>query len=166
MQTIDKAVTSKENRFMSRVIRQVTKLRRLLNKKVLLKALATYVSSDSPVTESLVAFVEGVTENDVMQVEAPATASQEIEKNAVIDKKAEEEKNAEIEKKEREEAAFYKKMLSIPEAESFVQLLVTIFLLDKKYLENAISCASSLIQRAQSFNRRYFVEFFPCRNDF
>ena len=154
---------------MSRVIRQVTKLRRLLNKKVLLKALATYVSSDSPVTESLVAFVEGVTENDVMQVEAPATASQDVEnveKNAVIDKKAEEEKNAEIEKKEREEAAFYKKMLSIPEAESFVQLLVTIFLLDKKYLENAISCASSLIQRAQSFNRRYFVEFFPCRNDF
>eukprot|EP00960_Hanusia_phi_P012378 361479-Hanusia_phi.AAC.3 len=142
MQTIDKAVTTKENRFMSRVIRQVTKLRRLLNKKVLLKAVETYVSTDSPVNENLVAFVEGVADDDVMQIETPAPSIQDTAKSA------------EAEKKEKEEAAFQKKLLSVPEVESLVQLLVTIYLLDKKYLENAISCASSLIQRAQSFNRR------------
>ena len=61
---------------------------------------------------------------------------------------------AEEKAKEKEVAAWHKKMLGVPEAEVFVQLLVTIFLLDKKALEDAIACASSLIQRAQSFNRR------------
>ena len=48
MQTLDKAVASKESRFMSRVIRQVTTIRRMLGKAQLLQALDLYVPSDSP----------------------------------------------------------------------------------------------------------------------
>ena len=47
MLTMDKAVSSKESRYMSRVIRMVTKLRRSLSKAVLTKALETYVAVDS-----------------------------------------------------------------------------------------------------------------------
>ena len=49
MQTLDKAVSSKEVRFMSRLIRQVTTLRRLLVKPALLQAIEIYVSAESPV---------------------------------------------------------------------------------------------------------------------
>ena len=49
MQTLDKAVSSKESRFMSRVIRQMTTLRRLLGKVPLLQAVELYVPADSPV---------------------------------------------------------------------------------------------------------------------
>ena len=48
MQTLEKAVSSKEGRFMSRVIRQVTTLRRLLGKAQLLQAVELYVPADSP----------------------------------------------------------------------------------------------------------------------
>jgi hypothetical protein len=49
MQTLDKAVASKESRFMSRVIRQVTTLRRMLGKVQLTQAVELYVPPDSPV---------------------------------------------------------------------------------------------------------------------
>jgi hypothetical protein len=65
-----------------------------------------------------------------------------------------EEEAAKIKEKEKEEAAFHKRLLTVPEAEIFVQLLVTIYLLDHKALDATISCASALIQRAQTFNRR------------
>ncbi len=66
-----------------------------------------------------------------------------------------EEEQAKLKEKEKEEAAFLKRMLSVPEAEIFIQLLVTIFLLDQKASDASIACAASLIQRAQTFNRRY-----------
>ena len=65
-----------------------------------------------------------------------------------------EEEAAKIKEKEKEEAAFHKRLLAVPEAEIFVQLLGTIFLLDQKAVDSAITCASALIQRAQTFNRR------------
>eukprot|EP01100_Stratorugosa_tubuloviscum_P001873 TRINITY_DN1425_c0_g2_i1.p1 TRINITY_DN1425_c0_g2~~TRINITY_DN1425_c0_g2_i1.p1 ORF type:complete len:531 (-),score=208.54 TRINITY_DN1425_c0_g2_i1:138-1631(-) len=43
---------------------------------------------------------------------------------------------------------------NLPEVEIYLQLLVTIFLIDKKNYELATECASSLINRIQSFNRR------------
>ncbi len=66
-----------------------------------------------------------------------------------------EEEAAKIKEREKEEAAFHKRLLTVPEAEIFVQLLVTIYLLDQKALDASISCASALIQRAQTFNRRF-----------
>jgi hypothetical protein len=44
MQTMDKAVHSKEARYMSRVIRMVTKLRRMLSKAVLTKVYPFHTS--------------------------------------------------------------------------------------------------------------------------
>ena len=64
------------------------------------------------------------------------------------------EKTEEEKAKEKEEALFFKKMMGVPEAEVFVQLLVTIFLLDKQSMQEAMASATLLIQRATSFNRR------------
>lgn len=148
MQTIEKAVGTKESRYMSRVVRQVTKLRRMLSKPVLAKVVETYVAADSAVREQLVGFLAGVAD-DEMQVDTPAAP-------AAADKAAEAptEKTEEEKTKEKEEAAFVRKMQGVPEAEIFVQLLFTIFLLDKKQVAQATSASASLIQRAQHFNRR------------
>ncbi len=69
-----------------------------------------------------------------------------------------EEKAKEREKerdREREEAAWLRKMLTVPEAEAFVLLLGAIYLLDQQNVEPAMTVSWSLIQRIQSFNRRY-----------
>ena len=151
MQTIEKAVSTKESRYMSRVIRQVTKLRRMLSKPVLTKTLETYISADSAVREQLVGFLAGIADEEKMQVDTPAAkpaVDQEKEKEEPAEK-TEEEKA-----KEKEEAAFVRKMQGLPEAEIFVQLLFTIVLLDKKCVNEATVASSSLIQRAQNSNRR------------
>lgn len=139
---------------MSRVIRQVTKLRRMLSKAVLSQSIETYVPADSPVREQMISFLNKI--DEAMQVdETPATpATPPAGGETTMETEEEKEKSEEEKAKEKEVAAWHKKMLGVPEAEVFVQLLVTIFLLDKKALEDAIACASSLIQRAQSFNRR------------
>ena len=97
-----------------------------------------------------------------MQVEtaAPETSAQADAQPAggeagEATKPVSEEEAAKNKEKEKEEAAFQKRILTIPEAEIFIQLLVTIFVLDHKALEASIACASSLIQRAQAFNRRF-----------
>lgn len=156
MQTMEKAVSTKEGRYMSRVIRQVTKLRRMLSKTVLTKATETYIASDSAVREQLMAYLAGMAD-DAMQVDAPAAQPESaVKKEEEPAEKTEEEKAKEKEakEKEKEEAAFFKKMQGLPEAEIFVQLLYTIFLLDKKSVTEATSASASLIQRAQQFNRR------------
>lgn len=56
--------------------------------------------------------------------------------------------------REREEAAWQRKMLTVPEAETLVLLLGAIFLLDQKHIGDALTASWSLIQRVQSFNRR------------
>jgi hypothetical protein len=95
-----------------------------------------------------------------MQVEAatvvvPAVGEDKAEKPEDVPAPAiSDEEAAKIKEREKEEAAFHKRLLTVPEAEVFVQLLVTIYLLDQKALDASISCASSLIQRAQTFNRR------------
>jgi hypothetical protein len=52
MQTLDKAVSTKEGRFMSRAIRMVTTLRRLLSKAVLSKAIEIYVPESTARSEN------------------------------------------------------------------------------------------------------------------
>lgn len=110
--------------------------------------------------ELLVTQLSLITEES-MQVEASAPAvpapaadgKSEIAEAAAAPVISEEEA-AKIKEREKEEAAFHKRLLTVPEAEIFVQLLVTIYLLDHKALDATITVASALIQRAQTFNRR------------
>lgn len=51
------------------------------------------------------------------------------------------------------EPAVVKERDPIPEVEVYVQLLVTIFLLDQNRLEEAAQCSELAIERVQSFNR-------------
>jgi 26S proteasome regulatory subunit N3 len=148
MQTIEKSVSTKESRFMSRVIRQVTKLRRLMSKPILTKAVEMYISTESAVREQLVGFLAGMAD-EKMQVDTPASQPAAEKKEEQPAEKTEEEKA-----KEKEEAAWFRKMHGLPEAEIFLQLLVTVYLLDRKFVNEATVASSSLIQRAQQLNRR------------
>ncbi|KAJ1494434.1 hypothetical protein T484DRAFT_1765475 [Baffinella frigidus] len=139
-------------------------------------AIETYVGVDSAVRAAMLEAISGIVDPEPMQVEvapvAPVAAAPAVEVAPVApvaaapaaaagakegDKKegeAQEEEKAEEKTKEKEEAAFFKKMVGIPEAEVFVQLLVTIFLLDQKAMQGAVASSALLIQRATSFNRR------------
>jgi hypothetical protein len=110
--------------------------------------------------ELLISQLSLIAAEESMQVEAtavvvPAGGDDKAEKPdetpapVISDEEA-----AKIKEREKEEAAFHKRLLTVPEAEVFVQLLVTIYLLDQKALDASITCASALIQRAQTFNRR------------
>jgi hypothetical protein len=101
-----------------------------------------------------------ITAEESMQVEATPVAAPAVGDKAEKPEDSpapviSDEEAAKIKEREKEEAAFHKRLLTVPEAEVFVQLLVTIYLLDQKALAASISCASALIQRAQTFNRRY-----------
>jgi hypothetical protein len=125
--------------------------------------------------EQLVGYIAQVQEIERMQVDpAPAAAtpapaadakdaakdgkeSSQTDGKQKEGEKDSEEKAKEREKerdREREEAAWLRKMLTVPEAEAFVLLLGAIYLLDQQNVEPAMTVSWSLIQRIQSFNRR------------
>jgi len=107
--------------------------------------------------EQLVGFISKVVEPEKMQVdEAPASSAPA--EGGVKESDADSEELAKEREKERdrerEEAAWQRKMLTVPEAETLVLLLGSIFLLDHQHVEQALTASWSLIQRVQSFNRR------------
>ena len=120
----------------------------MLSKPVLTKTVETYIAADSAVREQLVGYLACIAD-EKMQVETPAAPPADAKKEEEPAEKTEDDKA-----KEKEEAAFVRKMQGVPEAEILIQLLFTIFLLDKKCLNEATNASSSLIQRAQHFNRR------------
>jgi hypothetical protein len=115
---------------------------------------------DNYCRELLISQLSLIVAEESMQVEAasvvaPAVGEDKAEKPDDVPAPAiSDEEAAKIKEREKEEAAFHKRLLTVPEAEVFVQLLVTIYLLDQKAIDASITCASALIQRAQTFNRR------------
>ena len=60
MKHIEKAISSKEKNYMSRVVRALTSSRRKLNHNVLRKLITGYIPNSNPNRESLLKFLEEV----------------------------------------------------------------------------------------------------------
>jgi len=121
---IEKAVSTKEPRFMSRALRAIVTIRKKLNDNVLRKAVLVFLPSTSTPSQknSLLDYLEepmdGVDKSPSFR---PRTA-----KTAVV----------------------------LPETDVYLHLLVLIFLLDKESFKNAVDCANSLMQKVSGLNRR------------
>lgn len=132
---LEKTVSTKETRLTLRVLRSISTTRRKLNGDVL-RALINQV------------FIQEESLNTKQQLlkqleKAPATESSS---NATP---------MEVTSTTTEPQQPVKKTKNVlPETEVYVRLLVTIFLIDKKFYDEAIKASESLIERLQDFNRR------------
>jgi 26S proteasome regulatory subunit N3 len=126
---IEKGVAKKEMRLMARAIRQMLAVRRRLKASTVSSFLNYALPSGSEALSRLLGFVAKVELGDAsMEVDTPPSVAQTSQLS-------------------------YKQSV-LPELESFSYLLVIIFLIDQKHLEDAKACSSAAIKRLQQFNRR------------
>jgi len=121
---IEKTVSSKEPRFMTRAVRALAQIRKKVNARVLRKLLHNvYLSQPANAEkEEYLAYLDA--------------AEIESEDNAIVKKAAK------------------KAPSLVPEVEVYVQLLVLIHLLDNNRNAEAVTCADRLMQKIVDLNRR------------
>ncbi|KAL5011013.1 hypothetical protein ScPMuIL_013318 [Solemya velum] len=121
---IEKAVATKEPRYMFRVIRGLVSIRRKLNQNVLHKLLHGYMNVQAAQRDVLTAFLEQPMETNGLGLPfRPRTG-----KSATLP--------------------------LIPEIESYLQLLVLIHLIDSQKYSQAVKCSELLMQKLVEQNRR------------
>lgn len=140
IQQVAKSVATKEPRFVSRVLRQTSAIRRKLTAPILAQTIQLTFPKDNPETqatrERLLGFLGNAAKEDVEMAPAAPAAQADGVKDA---------KEKDAQAKERNAA--------LPEVEVYLHLLVLIFLIGQQRYEEATACATSLIERTQSFNR-------------
>eukprot|EP00897_Mesotaenium_endlicherianum_P004312 jgi/Mesen1/3909/ME000208S02918 len=123
---VERAVVQKEMRLMSRAVRQLLAVRKKLKADVVTAFLKQVLQGGSEVQTSLLSYVTAASEG--MDVDAgvskPAASGQGS------------------------------RSAPLPEVEAFAYLLVILFLLDQKALEQAKACSSAAVKRFQQLNRR------------
>ncbi|KAF8343123.1 proteasome regulatory subunit C-terminal-domain-containing protein [Cantharellus anzutake] len=130
VQLIERAVSTLEPRFTHRVLRSLTTLRRKLNTNVLRDALEAVYSKASPGLAVLLAYIPPATKSSEAPMDvddSPATATTPIKASTV-------EPN--------------------PEVDTYLRLLVILFLIDSKNVKGAVDLAHQTAERIHTFNRR------------
>eukprot|EP01102_Stenamoeba_stenopodia_P017700 TRINITY_DN6383_c0_g2_i1.p1 TRINITY_DN6383_c0_g2~~TRINITY_DN6383_c0_g2_i1.p1 ORF type:complete len:502 (-),score=125.91 TRINITY_DN6383_c0_g2_i1:1558-3063(-) len=122
---LEKTANSKEVRHIARVLRKTTTFRKKLSAKLLAHVIEQNIPSSLPLRQELLGYLSHSLSAE-MDVELP------------------EDKDA---KKEEPKSV-------VPEVEVYLELLVTIFLIDKKDYATATASASSLVKKLQAYNRR------------
>lgn len=122
---LDKTANLKEVRFITRVLRKTTTFRKRLTGKILTRIIEQSIPANNELRGELVNYLANA-------------ASSEMEIDLPEDKEA-----------KKEEAKTV-----VPEIEVYLQLLVTMFLIDKKDYGTATTSASSLVKKLQAYNRR------------
>jgi len=129
LKQIDKSVVNKEPRYVSRVLRSLTSTRKKLNQAILLKLVSNYVQA-----ETKLALADCFT-SDSMET---TTGGEEKEKE-----------------KEKSTSAVKKLFAqSLPEIDTYIHLLTTIYLIDTKSYDKAVTCSDALVKKLATHNRR------------
>ena len=162
-------MTTKEDRFLTRVLRKIPSLRKRLNDTVLRRVIEAHVPAASAERAAVLAFLEPAEAVPKEVLEAQAKAEKEA---AEAKKKEEEEKKKKDKKKDKKDAdaaaakgeAEAKKkrpsggdeapfQTSSAEAELYAHLLVVILLLDAGKLEKAFACSGKAVARVLALPR-------------
>lgn len=122
---IERAVSEKEMRLMTRALRQTFALRKKLKGQHLVSFIKGHLPAGSETQANLLQYL--------------SNASDEMEVDGAAGERA---------------SASRPKASVIPEVEAYAYLLVTLFLLDSKLNEVAKECSTAAVQRLQQFNRR------------
>ncbi|ESO86782.1 hypothetical protein LOTGIDRAFT_207043 [Lottia gigantea] len=121
---IEKAVATKEPRFMSRVIRGLVSIRRKLSSNILRKLIHGYYTASSQQKEDLTPFlIEPATVNGIGVPFRPRSG-----KAATLP--------------------------LVPELDIYFNLLVVIYLIDQKKYKEALKCSEQLVNKIGLINRR------------
>jgi 26S proteasome regulatory subunit N3 len=142
---IIKSVATREPRFVSRVLRQISTIRRRLDAPVLARAVkdAFHDEESRAVRERLLGFLGKGAKEDVEMTPIQPEPAKEIKEGTKESKEA----------KEKEAAAHRDRAAALPEVEVYLHLLILIFLIGHQRHEDATVAANNLIERIQSFNR-------------
>ncbi|CAF1131290.1 unnamed protein product [Rotaria magnacalcarata] len=139
VRTIEKAVNSKEPRFILRVLRGLASTRKRLNEDVIRRLILFYYGSNSSEREILLGFAQSVSQPMDVDMEktvsSPAPATNE--KQSVSRPQT-----------SRARAA------SLPEVDLYIHLIVLLFLIDRNSLKSALDCAKRLVDKTSVLNRR------------
>eukprot|EP01111_Echinosteliopsis_oligospora_P005161 TRINITY_DN1835_c0_g1_i1.p1 TRINITY_DN1835_c0_g1~~TRINITY_DN1835_c0_g1_i1.p1 ORF type:complete len:518 (+),score=163.87 TRINITY_DN1835_c0_g1_i1:92-1645(+) len=131
---VERSVATKEPRFVSRVLRQTTTLRKKMKHEVLVSVINQVYSShpdSSSTKEKLLLFLgSGTNSSESMEVDSAASTTNN---------------------NNNKDASKNKPLL--PEVEIYLHLLVLIYLIDHQRYQDAQPCADFLVGRVQNFNR-------------
>jgi 26S proteasome regulatory subunit N3 len=121
---VEKAVSTKEPRFMSRALRAIVTLRKKLNDNVLRKAVIVFLPS----------------------------ATTPAQKNSLLNYLEEPMDAADKSPNFRPRSS--KTFVALPETDVYIHLLILIYLLDKQNFRSAVDCANALMTKVSALNRR------------
>jgi len=124
---IEKAVSSKESRFTSRVLRSIPSTRQKLNHTILRKFVCAYLPAASAIRDILFEFLDEPMEMEVQNGTTTTTRARSSKSSIGT---------------------------LLPEVEVYFHLLVVIHLIDTKKYEEALRCSDLLMQKALAHNRR------------
>nr|XP_006814940.1 PREDICTED: 26S proteasome non-ATPase regulatory subunit 3-like isoform X2 [Saccoglossus kowalevskii] len=121
---IEKAVNTKEPRFMLRALRVLLPIRRRINPTIVRKVISGYFPSVNPSKEMLLLYIE-----EPMETDGPGTPF-----------------------RPRSGKALSQPIL--PELDVYIHLLVVLYLIDNKRYDEAVKCSDLLMEKLTTYNRR------------
>ncbi|KAK8772410.1 regulatory particle non-ATPase 3 [Amblyomma americanum] len=122
---IEKAVNSKEPRFILRILRALMPTRKRLNDKVLRKIVSGFFTHSSQDRDALLAFLE-----EPMETDGGTTKEGRIRSAKTLH------------------------LPLLPELDVYIHLLVLVYLIDAQRYDKAVQCSDLLMQKIQAQNRR------------
>ncbi|CAF3048649.1 unnamed protein product [Rotaria socialis] len=137
VRTIEKAVNSKEPRFILRVLRALATTRKRLNEDVVRRLVCFYYGSNTSEREILLGFIQPVSQSmdvDTGKTNTPVTTN---EKQL-------------ISRPQTSRA----RAVALPEVDLYIHLIVLLHLIDRNSLKSALDCAKRLVDKTSVLNRR------------
>jgi 26S proteasome regulatory subunit N3 len=129
---LEKGVSTKENRFFSRVVRNLSTLKKKLTAEILFVCISQLITDLSPDKPFLLSFLNSFDESLLLKKD-----------------KMDIDNTSEVNKEEHKENISY-----VPEVDVYLQLLVLLWLIRQNRSTDAISCADNLVERFQAHKRR------------
>ncbi|KAI9593060.1 proteasome regulatory subunit C-terminal-domain-containing protein [Syncephalis fuscata] len=124
---LQKAVATIEARFTTRVIRTLVSIRRRMDAEALKRAIKAYTSTENEQMDVLLGYLEQAD-----------TSSMEVDKSAAT----------------AVHATAHEAIVPLPEIEMYLGLLVLVWLIDQKQLDQAIILSQKLVAQIGQLNRR------------
>ncbi|CAF1232059.1 unnamed protein product [Rotaria sp. Silwood1] len=134
VRTIEKAVNSKEPRYILRVLRALASTRKRLNEDVIRRLICFYYGSNSTEREILLNFIQTISQP--MDVDTGKI-------NTINEKQL-------ISRPQTSRA----RAVALPEVDLYIHLIVLLHLIDRNSLKSALDCAKRLVDKTSVLNRR------------
>ncbi|CAF0864248.1 unnamed protein product [Didymodactylos carnosus] len=145
VRTIEKAVTSKEPRYILRVLRALASTRKRLNEDVLRRLINFYYTSNASEREILLSYLHSA---QPMDVDVSSTTTIATTTSGTLTSTAGGAVPSSRPQTSRTRAG------SLPEVDLYIHLIVLLFLIDRNPSKSALECSKRLVEKTAVLNRR------------